>query len=120
MIQNEVQNERLIPAPRANLVTYHGVLAPAARWRSAIVPAPAASGEPCGHRPHDRWIGWRELLLRTFGVDPVRCPRCDTPMTIRAVVRGAWVAGKLLSVIGDPAEDLELFPARASPDEPWA
>ncbi len=33
----------LIPPPRAHQVTYHGVLAPAAAWRSAIVPGPSTS-----------------------------------------------------------------------------
>ena len=28
----------LVPPPRANLVTYHGVLAPNATWRGRVVP----------------------------------------------------------------------------------
>ena len=32
--------EPLVPPPRFHLVRYHGVLAPAAKWRSEIVPAP--------------------------------------------------------------------------------
>jgi len=35
----------LVPPPRANTVRYHGVLAPAARRRSAVVPLEAASCE---------------------------------------------------------------------------
>jgi hypothetical protein len=38
----------LVPIPRANLVRYHGILAPAAAWRSAVVPQPSA-GESCSH-----------------------------------------------------------------------
>ena len=34
----------LVPAPRAHLVRYAGVLAPASKWRSSIVP-PAAAGD---------------------------------------------------------------------------
>jgi len=33
----------LVPRPRINLVLYHGVLAPRAAWRRAIVPV--AKGE---------------------------------------------------------------------------
>jgi hypothetical protein len=33
----------LVPRPRAHLLTYHGVLAPAAQWRDRIVPGPRAS-----------------------------------------------------------------------------
>jgi hypothetical protein len=32
----------LVPAPRAHRVHYHGVFAPAASWRCAIVPTPPA------------------------------------------------------------------------------
>ena len=31
----------LVPAPRAHLVRYSGILAPAAKWRALVVPAPA-------------------------------------------------------------------------------
>ena len=33
----------LVPPTRAHQVTYHGVLAPAAAWRAAIVPGPSTS-----------------------------------------------------------------------------
>ncbi|MFT6083042.1 MAG: hypothetical protein ACJAQZ_005126, partial [Planctomycetota bacterium] len=35
----------LVPRPRKHLVTYHGVLAPAASLRSRIVPRPDDGGE---------------------------------------------------------------------------
>ena len=34
----------LVPAPRVNLVRYHGVLAPRSAWRAAVVPAVRESG----------------------------------------------------------------------------
>src|SRR5439155_24605146 len=30
----------LVPTPRAHLTRFHGILAPAAKWRSSIVPSP--------------------------------------------------------------------------------
>jgi hypothetical protein len=33
----------LVPAPRANLVRYHGIFGPAAKWRPLIVPSPPKS-----------------------------------------------------------------------------
>jgi len=33
----------LVPRPKNHLVRYHGILAPAAKWRAAIVPAAAAA-----------------------------------------------------------------------------
>ena len=35
----------LVPRPRAHLLTYYGVLAPAAQWRDRIVPGPRALTE---------------------------------------------------------------------------
>ena len=49
----------LIPRPRAHLVTYHGVFAPAASYRDRIVPDPpedhfeTAKPERCSHRAAD-------------------------------------------------------------------
>ena len=41
----------LVPRPRLHLIRFHGVLAPHAKLRAAIVPAPAenASGQPADH-----------------------------------------------------------------------
>jgi hypothetical protein len=36
----------LVPPPRAHLVRYHGVFAPAARWRREVIPAPAPEPAP--------------------------------------------------------------------------
>src|SRR2546430_9690510 len=39
----------LVPAPRVHLRTFHGVLAPAARWRPQIIPTPDVLFRPCPH-----------------------------------------------------------------------
>ncbi|MFN7134910.1 MAG: transposase, partial [Myxococcales bacterium] len=33
----------LVPPPRSHLLGYHGVFAPNARWRKAVVPGPSTS-----------------------------------------------------------------------------
>jgi hypothetical protein len=43
----------LVPPPRRPLVAYHGLLAPRARWRAAIVPRPAPADAPAAGRPAD-------------------------------------------------------------------
>src|SRR5207248_10932597 len=43
----------LVPAPRAHLSTYHGVIGPAAKWRPVIVPTPDVPFGPC---PHDSTV----------------------------------------------------------------
>ncbi|MBJ03047.1 MAG: IS91 family transposase, partial [Planctomycetes bacterium] len=49
----------LVPRPRRPLLTYHGVLAPAASWRDSIVPAPPST---ClhseGEAQPERWRTW--------------------------------------------------------------
>lgn len=52
----------LVPPPRANVIRYHGVLAPAAAARAQIVPGPSALTAPDAHsgsnrRPRVQWSG---------------------------------------------------------------
>ncbi|MBK7645263.1 MAG: transposase [Planctomycetes bacterium] len=37
----------LVPRPRAHLLTYHGILAPAAEWRDLVVPRPRVKSSAC-------------------------------------------------------------------------
>ena len=39
----------LVPRPRVNLLLYHGVLAPNAPWRSAVVPRGRGAGDRAEH-----------------------------------------------------------------------
>ncbi len=41
----------LVPAPRANQVTYHGALAPAASYRDRVVPVPEGPVAICSTPP---------------------------------------------------------------------
>ncbi len=85
----------LTPRPRINLVLYHGVLAPRAAWRRAVVPSrvndreatSASTNEPpaCAVSPADADATragrldnrtWAELMQRSFGFDVLACPRC--------------------------------------------
>jgi len=95
------------PTPNANLVTYSGVLAPAAKWRSLVVPAhercPARGCQQGAAAPHASWIPWSELHKRAFGVDTLACA-CGGRLKVPAVVRGSWNAPKRLGVAGYPAE----------------
>jgi hypothetical protein len=38
----------LVPPPRRPLLAYHGILAPHAGWRAAIVPAAPSDAQPAG------------------------------------------------------------------------
>ena len=103
----------LVPPPRFNLVRYHGVLAPVARWRRQVVPSYPLAGtgdrhphlgckaessgginlrgkgggtkeQPGGPRPRN--YCWAELMRRVFAVDLFECPRCSGPMRILAEI----------------------------------
>src|SRR6266850_7212614 len=78
----------LVPPPRAHLLRYHGVFAPASRWRREVVPPPLAAVEhrdkapllPAGEStpatpPQNPCrTPWAELLLRVFREDVLACP----------------------------------------------
>jgi len=110
----------LVPAPRVHLVRYHGVLAPAARYRSAVIPEEPDTGEtPVTSRPEtatkkrrlrSRNYTWAELLHRVFAVDVLACPECNGRMRILTAIQSP-------DAIQDILECLEL-PARAPPISP--
>jgi len=72
----------LVPRPRVNLVLYHGVFAPRAKWRRLIVPAPPTAVEApeaagvAGPRARPANRTWAELMERSFGFDVLACARC--------------------------------------------
>jgi hypothetical protein len=115
----------LVPPPRAHLLTYHGVLAPAAAMRVAIVPAGrggdntrrscaaagAAPTRPCGRHP------WADLLKRVFLVDVLRCPRCGGRRRILTAITEGRVVRAILASLGLPTEPALVHPARGPPDE---
>jgi hypothetical protein len=99
----------LTPRPRINLILYHGVLAPHARWRPRVVAsgalpetaatAPNAEAESDDDAPSPvppRHWAWANLMRRAFDVDVLVCPRCggrlrllatiDDPVAIRAIL----------------------------------
>jgi len=109
----------LIPPPRAHLVTYHGVLAPAAAMRSRIVPGPSAA------RPNEggsrsaggrRRYPWAELLKRVFAVDVLRCHRCGGRREVLAFITEGVVIRAILECLGLPAVAPTVHPARGPPE----
>ena len=69
----------LVPRPRLHLIRFHGVLAPNAKLRSRIVPAPAERAtESLNENAHAQGaparMSWARLLKRVFDIDIKRCP----------------------------------------------
>src|SRR5207244_5239094 len=61
----------LVPAPRVHLARFHGILAPAARWRPLIVPKPASGA----------------ALPSALNPEPAPVPEMDMPPNRDAIVK---------------------------------
>jgi hypothetical protein len=123
----------LVPPPRFNLVRYHGVLAPSARWRPEVVPKP----EPGETQPHHncparkaarsipegkskeqgairaRYYSWSELLKRVFALDVLTCDHCGGRMRILCAIHPPEAIRKIMECLGVPCRAPPI--ARASP-----
>ena len=65
-----------MPRPRLHLIRFHGVLAPNAGLRAAIVPGPPQNtSEHANEHVHGApaRMGWARLLRRVFDIDVERC-----------------------------------------------
>ena len=126
----------IAPRPRINLILYHGILAPRARWRRQVVgqsvacqPGDAGRVDLLGTRaaPHgtlgaasvtrsDSPIrSWASLMQRVFGYDVLSCPRCGQMMRLIALIEQADVIRRILGHLGLPTDVPEPAPARAPP-----
>ena len=127
----------LVPRPRVHLLTYHGVLAPAAEWRDLVVPRPRVKTSPspalksCSpspepnpasgptltpkvHRPTR--TSWAELMKRVFAIDVLVCPHCGGTRKLIALLTDGLVVRKILAHLGLSTEAPVLAPARAPPE----
>ena len=113
----------LVPRPRLHLIRFHGVLAPNAKLRSQIVPAPAervteTSTEDAHAQGETPRMSWARLLKRVFDIDVEHCPNCGAALKIiacpeprrRAAIEDPPVIVKILTHLG--------LPTRAPPRSP--
>ena len=110
----------LTPRPRINLILYHGMLAPHARWRNRIVPGPApaaetAVDETAGRRRHWRWA---DLMRRAFDIDVLACPNCGGRMRLLATIDAPLVIEPILARLGLPTDSVRPDPAQPPPAAP--
>jgi hypothetical protein len=97
----------LVPRPRLHLIRFHGVLAPNAKLRSQIVPAPPERAtEPPTNHPQGQEepprMSWARLLKRVFDIDIEHCPNCGGALKIIAAIEDPPVIDKILSHLGLP------------------
>ena len=124
---------RLIPPPRIHRHRYHGLLAPHARLRAAVVAIgsgavatseaaarsaaestqAAAASDP--KRPSPSRFAWAQLLAPIFEVLPLLCPACGGEMRIVAFLADPPVVKAILLHLGLPHRPPQLTPARGPP-----
>ena len=114
----------LVPRPRTHLVTYHGVLAPAASWREDVVPPPPIEDlpptlEPLVKTHRSRRIPWAELLRRVFALDVLRCDQCGARRRVLAAITQIGPIQAILLHLGLPHTAPTLAPSRAPPCLPF-
>jgi hypothetical protein len=109
----------LVPRPRLHLIRFHGVLAPHAKLRSAIVPCPATettAGTPDStDTPQPTLpahLSWARLLKRVFDIDLEHCPNCGGNLSILAAILEQAVIAKILTHLGLPIRAPPRAPAR--------
>ena len=103
------------PLPRLHLIRFHGVLAPHARLRAAIVPIPVrtttAHATDCEHAPGaSARMSWARLLKCVFDIE--RCPRCGGNLKIIAAIEAPAVIERILTHLGLCAQPPPRTPAR--------
>src|SRR5437867_5023300 len=126
----------LVPTPRAHLVRFHGLLAPAAKWRPAVVPntaiieppldspdistiTAASSGlgpadgsetqKPVAER-HRKNYTWSELMKRVFAADVLACPHCGGRLRILSIIYPPQITRKILDHLGIPSRPPPVAP----------
>ena len=108
----------LVPRPRLHLIHFHGVLAPNAKLRSKVVPAPeqatAAGAGDCAHaHAHSAPVrmSWARLLKRVFDIDIERRV-CGGKLKIIAVIEEPAVIERILTHLRLAAQPPPRTPAR--------
>jgi len=118
----------LTPRPYVNLIVYHGVLAPNAKWRREVVDF----GRPQVEKPSSASIPkkvidshnrtWAELMRRGLDIDVLECPDCGGRLRFVAAILLSSAIRRILRHLGLPSDPVQLAPARAPPelDDAWA
>jgi hypothetical protein len=121
-----------VPPPRFHTVRYVGVLASASKLRPRILPEPPKeagvarppkeagvaldANEEAEPRPRRcRYRPWAELMMRTFAMDVLCCPRCLGRLLLVALMTETKEIRRYLHALGEPTEAPARSPARGPP-----
>ena len=107
----------LVPRPRYHIIHFYGVFAPAAKWRSSIVPDPppqtCTHGSKTESELRRKNYTWAQLMARTFQFDVLECPRCSGRMKILAAIESPELASRILDCLGIVCRPPPVAPARS-------
>jgi hypothetical protein len=120
----------LTPRPRINLILYHGVLAPNARWRARVVTYGALPGSgamapnvkrdpdddaaPSAAPAQSRHWAWANLMRRAFDVDVLACPRCGGRLRLLGTIEDPVAIRAILDSLAVSAAPLDRPPPAAT------
>ena len=106
--------------PRLHLIRFHGVLAPNAKLRKAVVPVPPVATAPahaddCDHTRGGSGKGrmrWAQLLKRVFDIYIEQCPHCGGQLKLIAAIEEPAAIVRILTHLGLAAQPPPRAPAR--------
>jgi len=119
----------LVPPPKFNLVTYHGILAPATGWKSTIMPFIVADEDPIRHEGcrggkyppqgdqmpfclgHARSCTLACPMKRVWELDILVCDHCGGRMRIIAAIHSPEAIQWILECLGLPTRAPHIYPA---------
>ena len=110
----------LVPRPRKHTIRFHGILAPAAGFRSKVVPAPLATSVPREHgarEPSPYRLPWADLL-KGYLSSTLECRRCHCKMRIVSAVMELGAVRRILRHLGEITEAPAIAGPRAPPGAP--
>ena len=118
----------LVPWPRSNALRYHGVFAPGAKWREAVIrdrsdPPPPVATDPAARsqgadsflRP--RYLAWAKLIARVFESEVLVCPQCSGAAEVIAAITQPPVIQAILKSLGLCPRAPPIAPARLAPQQ---
>jgi len=116
----------LVPKPRAHLIRYHGVFAPASPDRARIVPGPRAAAAsrasqrgPAAAADRQRNLTWAQRLKRVFAIDIETCRQCGGRLRVIASIEQPPVIARILGHLGRSTTAVDpTHPSRAPPGHP--
>jgi len=70
------------------------------------------AAEPKKKAPRASRVDWATLLHRVWGIDALKCPRCEGPMRFIATITDQAVIVRILTHLGLPTVEVVAAPAR--------